>query len=134
MDPKQILEQMNILVADDMDSIVSVIKACLGNLGARKVNTASNGEEAWKVLQNQRIHLIVSDWDMPKMTGLELLKKVRGSAAHSHIPFLLLTATSDRNKVLSAINAGVNEYIAKPFQSKELEYRVVKLLGRVKLD
>jgi len=134
MDPKQILERMNILVVDDMDSMVSVIKACLANLGAKKVNTAANGAEAWKMLQHQRIHLILSDWDMPKMTGLELLKKVRSSVDHCDIPFLLITATHDRDKVLSAIQTGVNEYVAKPFEAKELEYRVVKLLGRVKLD
>jgi two-component system chemotaxis response regulator CheY len=134
MDPKQILERINILVADDMDAILSVIKACLANLGAQKVNTATNGKEAWKILQHQHIHLIVSDWDMPQMTGFELLKKVRSSDDHRHIPFLLLTATNDRNKVLSAKKAGVDEYVAKPFKSKELEYRVVKLLGRVKLN
>jgi two-component system chemotaxis response regulator CheY len=71
---------------------------------------------------------------MPKMTGYELLLKVRNSPEHAHIPFLLLTATNDKQKVLHAIKAGVNEYVAKPFQPKELEYRIVKLLGRIKLS
>lgn len=130
--PEQIIKTINILVVDDMESIRSVINSCLKELGAERVLLSSNGESAWKVLKHTRIDLIICDWDMPELSGLELLVRVRKSEPHKHIPFLMLTATTEKEKVVSAIAAGINDYLAKPFQPKELEYRVIKLLRKVK--
>jgi two-component system chemotaxis response regulator CheY len=86
------------------------------------------------MLNKKQFHIIVCDWDMPKMTGIELLKLVKESELHKHIPFLLLTAATQKSQVLEAVKAGVSDYLSKPFQPKELEYRIVKLLRKVSLE
>lgn len=132
--PEDIIGKINILVVDDMEAIRSMINSCLKEIGADRVTMSCNGESAWEALKHTRIDLIICDWDMPELSGLELLVRVRGSASHRHIPFLMLTGTTEKEKVMSAIEAGVNDYLAKPFQPKELEYRVIKLLRKVKLN
>lgn len=114
--------------------MIGLITSCLRELGAEKIQTASNGELAWKMLNKNRYDLIICDWDMPKMTGYQLLKLVRESQLHQHIPFLLLTAATEKKLVLDAVQAGVSDYLAKPFQPKELEYRIIKLLRKVDLN
>lgn len=131
---ERIPQKINILVVDDMESIRSLVKGCLMELGAKNVLMETNGRSAWELLKNSRVDLIICDWDMPYLSGLELAKLVRNSEKHSHIPFLMLTATIEKELVISAVNAGVNDYLSKPFQPKELEYRVIKLLRKVKFD
>ncbi len=114
--------------------MLGLIISCLRELGAEKIQTASNGELAWKMLNKNRYDLIICDWDMPKMTGYQLLKLVRESQLHQHIPFLLLTAATEKKLVLDAVQAGVSDYLAKPFQPKELDYRIIKLLRKVDLN
>ena len=114
--------------------MIGLITSCLRELGAEKIQTASNGQLAWKMLNKNRYDLIICDWDMPKMTGYQLLKLVRESQLHQHIPFLLLTAATEKKLVLDAVQAGVSDYLAKPFQPKELEYRIIKLLRKVDLN
>ena len=133
-DPLTLLKKINILVVDDMESMTSLIVSCLRQLGAENISTASNGDFAWKMLNKKQFHIIVCDWDMPKMTGIELLKLVKESELHKHIPFLLLTAATQKSQVLEAVKAGVSDYLSKPFQPKELEYRIVKLLRKVSLE
>ncbi|GBL05035.1 PleD family two-component system response regulator [Glaciecola sp. KUL10] len=133
-DPSKLLKQIHILIVDDMEAIRSMIKACLRDLGASKISTTFDGEEAWKIIQNQKIDMIVCDWDMPRTTGLELLQLVRSKEESKHIPFLMLTASNEKGRVLSAVEAGVNDYLSKPFQPKELEFRVIKLLRKVNLN
>lgn len=133
-DINTLLKRINILVVDDMEAIRSMVKACLRNLGALNIDIAIDGDDAWKKLNQKNYHLVVSDWDMPKMSGLQLLQKVRGCDEHKHIPFLLLTASTEKDRVISAINSGVNDYLTKPFTQKDLEYRVIKLLPSVVLS
>lgn len=129
---EEIIKKIYILVVDDMETMRSMVKSCLNELGAKQIYTAVNGELAWKEITSKRIDLIIYDWDMPEVLGFELLKRVRGSEPHNHIPFLMLTATTEKQNVVDVINAGTNDYLAKPFQPKDLEYRVVKLLRKVK--
>jgi len=131
--PEKIIKKINILVVDDMETIRRMVNSCLQELGAEHVFMDGNGELAWETLMGKRIDLIISDWDMPKVSGLDLLERVRGSEDHKHIPFLMLTATTEKKKVVGAIEAGISDYLTKPFQPKELEYRVVKLLRKVKV-
>lgn len=130
-DRLKLLPKINILVIDDMDSMLGLITTCIRGLGAEKINTANNGQYAWKILNKKKIDLIICDWDMPQMTGLELLKLVRESEMHRHIPFLLLTASTEKSRVLEALKEGVSDYLAKPFQPKELDFRVIKLLRKI---
>jgi len=127
------LQMVNVLVVDDMESIRSLVNSCLKEIGVKQVCISHNGDDAWKKLQNTRIDIIICDWDMPKVSGLDLLKLIRGSDKHSHIPFLMLTATTEKESVVNALEVGVSDYLSKPFQPKELEYRFIKLLRKVKL-
>jgi two-component system chemotaxis response regulator CheY len=129
-----LIKHINILAVDDMEAILGLVKGCLRNLGAANVDTAMNGEAAWQLLKQKRYHMIICDWDMPKMSGLTLLKNIRGSTTYKDLPFLLLTATVDKEHVIRAVEAGVSDYLSKPFRPKELEFRVVKLLRKVNID
>lgn len=128
----EVFKTLSVLVVDDMDAIRNLVNSCLQELGVNNVLLAPNGRVAWNQLQNTPIDLIICDWDMPKVSGLELLKLVRDSKQHSHIPFLMLTATTEKEKVVGAVVAGVSDFLTKPFLPKDLEYRVIKLLRKVK--
>lgn len=128
-----LIKHINILAVDDMEAILGVVKGCLRNLGAANVDTAMNGEAAWQLLKQKRYQMIICDWDMPKMSGLTLLKNIRGSTTYKDLPFLLLTATVDKEHVMRAVEAGVSDYLSKPFKPKELEFRVIKLLRKVNI-
>jgi two-component system chemotaxis response regulator CheY len=130
-EPSIILKKINILVVDDLSSILALITTCLKELGAENIAAANHGVRAWDILNKKSIDLIVCDWDMPKMTGLELLKLVKQSNSHKHIPFLLLTASTEKHRVLEALKAGVDDYLTKPFTPKELDFRIIKLLRKV---
>jgi two-component system chemotaxis response regulator CheY len=132
--PTDIIKQINILAGDDMEAILGVVKGCLRNLGATNVDTAMNGETAWQSLKQKHYHMIICDWDMPKMSGLALLKNIRNSATYKDLPFLLLTATVDKEQVIRTVEAGVSDYLSKPFKPKELEFRIIKLLRKVNIN
>ncbi len=131
---RTVLQRINILVADDMDIIRDMVGGCLREMGANGIAMAANGEIAWKLLNKAHFDLIICDWAMPQLSGLELLQRVRASAEHEHIPFLMLTASTAKDDVLAAAEAGVTDYLTKPFQARELEVRIIKMLGEVKLQ
>ncbi|MEX0798058.1 MAG: response regulator [Bacteriovoracaceae bacterium] len=110
-------KDINILVVDDMNTMRKIVKNSLRKLGFVNFNEAVNGVEAWKILNSGDIKfdLIVSDWNMPKMTGLELLKKVRGEEVFKSLPFLMVTAEGEQEQIKEAIGAGVSNFLLKPF-------------------
>jgi two-component system, chemotaxis family, chemotaxis protein CheY len=118
-----------ILVADDMPTIRDLVKGQLKNMGFKTILEAADGEQAMQVLisNNQAgtpIQLVISDWNMPKMTGLEFLKQVRASSEWANLPFVLLTSESERDQVTEAILAGVSQYVVKPFAAKIFEEKL----------
>lgn len=118
--------ETRILVIDDMPSIRDLVKNTLKGMGFKNILEAGDGEEGLKILlQNNSagnsIQLVISDWNMPKMKGLELLKQVRATAEWSNLPFVLLTSESERDQVTEAVLAGVSQYIVKPFSAKIFE-------------
>lgn len=115
-----------ILIVDDMASIRDLVKGHLKTLGYKNVIEAENGEDALtKVVQadaaGSPVQLIVSDWNMPQMNGIEFLKQIRGHQSFSKMPFLLLTSESERDQVTEAVLAGVSQYVVKPFSGKVFE-------------
>lgn len=112
---------------------MALITTCLKELGAENIASENHGVRAWDILNKKYIDLIVCDWGMPKMRGLELLKLVRKLNSHKHIPFLLLTVSTEKYRVLEAVRAGVDDYLTKPFTPKELDLRIIKLLRKVTL-
>lgn len=118
--------ETRILVIDDMPSIRDLVKNTLKGMGFKNILEAGDGEEGLKILlQNNsagsNIQLVISDWNMPKMKGLELLKQVRATAEWVNLPFVLLTSESERDQVTEAVLAGVSQYIVKPFSAKIFE-------------
>jgi two-component system chemotaxis response regulator CheY len=115
--------ETRILVVDDMPTIRDLVKSQLKTMGYKFIMEAADGEAAMSILvANQTagtpIQLVVSDWNMPKMTGLEFLKQVRASGDWANLPFVLLTSESERDQVTEAILSGVSQYLVKPFTAK----------------
>jgi two-component system chemotaxis response regulator CheY len=110
-----------VLVVDDLHGTRKHLVKVLGDIGFTHVVEAADGEKAWDMLGGAlNVGLIISDWNMPNMNGLDLLKKVRGTPTTANIPFLLVTAESEIEKITEAVKAGVDNYIRKPFTVQTL--------------
>lgn len=113
------------LVVDDMLTMRKIVTKCLRDLGFTDITEAADGVLAWAEVEKARaagtpIQLIISDWNMPNMTGIDFLRKVRADASLKGLPFLLLTAESEKTQVIEAIQAGVSGYVVKPFTPANL--------------
>jgi len=120
---------MKVLVVDDFATMRRIVKNILTQLGFKHIVEADDGTSALKVLEQEQIDLIISDWNMPKMTGLELLKKVRSEAAWSTIPFVMVTAEAQQDNIILAVKAKVSQYIVKPFTADTLGEKIDKVFG-----
>ena len=116
--------ELQFLIVDDFDTMIRIIKNILLDLGYTNIMTARHGEQAWAIITKAKIDFIISDWNMPIMNGLELLKKVKGSPEFSHIPFLMVTAEAEKEHIVDAIKAKVDQYIIKPFTSEMLAEKI----------
>lgn len=113
-----------ILVVEDLSDMRDIVRRLLGVLGYDKVTTATNGFEAWEQLKVDRFDLVLCDWNMPKMSGRELLEKVRSTPALNHLPFIMITGETASDRVKNAISGGVTDFIVKPFTGSLLEHRM----------
>ncbi|MCK4485236.1 MAG: chemotaxis response regulator CheY [Desulfobacterales bacterium] len=120
---------MKILVVDDFATMRRIVKNVLKQIGFTKIVEADDGSTALAVLQKDKIDLIVSDWNMPKVTGLELLKTVRSDESMKAIPFLMVTAEAQKDYVIQAVQAGVSNYVVKPFTAEALKEKLEKIFG-----
>jgi two-component system, chemotaxis family, chemotaxis protein CheY len=118
-----------VLVVDDMKTMVRILKKFLEEIGFTDIDVASNGVEALELIQNEDYTLIISDWNMEPMTGLELLKEVRADPRTEKTPFLMVTAESKPNNVLAAQAAGVSNYIVKPFTQVTIRKKIDSVIG-----
>lgn len=123
-------KNMRILVVDDFQTMRRIIVNLLRQLGFTNMVEADDGSTAWERLQaGEHVDLIVSDWNMPKMTGMDFLKQVRASDKWKTTPFIMVTAEGKRENVIAAVQAGVSNYIVKPFNAATLKEKLVKVLG-----
>ncbi len=106
-----------------------ILRRLLGVLGFAKVTTLTNGGEACELLQVQAFDVVLCDWNMPKMSGRELLEKVRAEPRLSHLPFIMITGENASERVRNAIAGGVTDFIVKPFTGALLEHRLKHALG-----
>ena len=120
-------KNMNILVVDDYQTMIRIIRNLLKQLGFNNVDEATDGKAALEKIGIKSYGLIISDWNMEPMTGLDLLKNVRGGG--SKVPFIMVTAESKTENVLAAREAGVNNYIVKPFNADTLKTKLSSVLG-----
>lgn len=124
--------EMRILVVDDFSTMRRIVKNLLKELGFSNFDEAEDGVQAWNAIETAGGYdFIVSDWNMPNMTGIDLLRKVRADARFSSTPFLLITAEAKRSQIFEAAQAGVNGYIVKPFTAATLNEKIQKIFERV---
>jgi two-component system sensor histidine kinase/response regulator len=119
------------LVVDDVESMRKINSAQLRALGASQILLANNGAEALRILTRQPVHVILSDWNMPVMDGLELLQTVRAHPRLAHLPFIMITAESDREQIIQAAEAGVSDILLKPYTNQEMGQRVSRAMQRL---
>jgi two-component system chemotaxis response regulator CheY len=121
---------MKVLVVDDFATMRRIVKGVLKQLGFSDIIEAENGSSALDELKREKVGLIVSDWNMPKMTGLELLKALKEDETLKSIPFIMVTAEGQKENVLEAVKAGVSNYIVKPFTPETFNEKLQKVFGK----
>jgi len=127
MDPK-----MKILIVDDMSTMRKIVKNMLQKMGFSEFQEAPDGQPAWELVKEaetsgKQFGLIVSDWNMPGMTGLDFLKNLRADDRFKTIPFIMVTAEGEQANVIEAVKAGVNNFVVKPFSQQIFEEKIKKV-------
>lgn len=121
---------MPILIVDDYKTMLRIIRNLLKQLGFDNVDEATDGSQALQKLRQKDFALVISDWNMEPMTGIELLREVRADARLKSLPFIMVTAESKTENVISAKAAGVSNYIVKPFNAATLKMKLSAVLGQ----
>lgn len=120
-----------ILVVDDFSTMRRIIKNLLRDLGFTNVDEADDGKTALPILKQGRIDFLITDWNMPGMTGIDLIREVRADPNLAHIPVLMVTAEAKREQIIAAAQAGVNGYVVKPFTAAVLKEKIDKIFERI---
>ncbi|UZP66856.1 chemotaxis response regulator CheY [Desulfovibrio mangrovi] len=118
---------MRVLVVDDFSTMRRIVKNILRQLGFTNIVEADDGTTAWETLNKDKIDFIISDWNMPNMTGIELLRKVRASEEFGDLPFLMVTAEAQQENIIEAVQAKVSNYIVKPFTAETMKQKIDKI-------
>ncbi|MFC0677056.1 chemotaxis response regulator CheY [Lysobacter korlensis] len=124
-------KNIKILIVDDFSTMRRIVKNLLSDLGFSNTAEADDGTTALEELKRAKYDLIITDWNMPGMTGMELLKHVRADAALSKTPVLMVTAEAKREQIIEAAQAGVNGYVIKPFTAGTLSEKLGKIFERL---
>jgi two-component system chemotaxis response regulator CheY len=122
-------KSMPILIVDDYKTMLRIVRNLLTQLGFTNIDEALDGTQAFTKLKEKEFKMIISDWNMEPMSGLELLKKVRSDEQLKQLPFIMVTAESKTENILIAKEAGVNNYIVKPFNAETLKQKLTAVLG-----
>ena len=122
-------KNMKILVVDDFQTMRRIVINLLKQLGFSNVAEASDGKIALDKVMAEDFDLIISDWNMPNMSGLDFLKHIRADENKKKIPFIMVTAEGKKENVIAAVHAGVSNYIVKPFNAATLREKMVKVIG-----
>lgn len=124
-------KNMRILIVDDFSTMRRIVKNLLNDLGFSNTAEAEDGNAALSALRASKFDFVVTDWNMPGMTGIELLREIRADANLSKMPVLMVTAEAKREQIIEAAQAGVNGYIIKPFTAATLQEKLVKIFERL---
>lgn len=120
---------MKVLIVDDYKTMLRIVRNLLRQLNFNNVEEAMDGSEALDKLRQDKFGLVISDWNMQPMTGIELLREVRSDEGLKNIPFVMITAESKPENVITAKEAGVSNYIVKPFNAETLKNKLTSVLG-----
>ena len=121
-------KDLTVLVVDDFSTMRRIVRNILRELDFKDILEADDGSSAVEILKTHKVDLIVSDWNMPKMTGLDLLKFVRSNESTKDLPFLMVTAEAQKENIVEAVKAKVSNYIIKPFTAITLSEKLAKIL------
>jgi two-component system chemotaxis response regulator CheY len=133
MQNNQFDKQMRILVVDDFASMRQIVRKSLSALGFDNVSEAAGALDAVRKIEaGEEYDFIISDWNMPNMTGLELLTYIRGSERMGRVPFLMITAEAQRENIIQAAKAGVSQYIVKPFTADALQQKLDSIINKAR--
>ncbi len=124
-------KNMKVLVVDDFSTMRRIVKNLLRDLGFTNISEADDGSTALPMLQGGDFDFVVTDWNMPGMQGIDLLKAIRADASLAHIPVLMVTAEAKKEQIVMAAQAGVNGYIVKPFTAATLKTKLDKIFERL---
>ena len=119
---------MKVMLAEDSTPLRGIIRQMLAGLGFDEIVEAGDGQEAWEQLEQESFDLLLTDWNMPRMSGLELLQKVRASDQLKKLPVVMLTTRNNKEDIISALKAGVNNYVTKPCKSADLQEKIEKAI------
>ncbi len=132
LSPEVVLDKnMKILVVDDFSTMRRIIKNLLKDLGFANIQEADDGSTALPMLQQGDFDFVVTDWNMPGMQGIDLLRAIRADANLKHIPVLMVTAEAKKEQIVAAAQAGVNGYVIKPFTAATLKEKLAKIFERL---
>ncbi len=120
---------MKILIVDDFATMRKILRNILKQIGFNNISEADGGKSALKILKKENFDLILSDWNMPEMSGLELLNRIRSDNELKNMPFVMVTAEAQKDNILEAVKAGVNSYIVKPFTAETVIEKIDKVFG-----
>jgi two-component system chemotaxis response regulator CheY len=121
--------KMHVLVVDDFATMRRIISNVLKQLGFENILEAEDGTKALQIMETEQVDFVITDWNMPQMSGLDLLKAIRSSEDKKHIPVLMVTAEAMQENIIKAAQAGVNNYIIKPFDAKTLSEKINKIFA-----
>ena len=127
----EINKDMNILVVDDHESMRRIVKQALNDLGFKNVEMADDGSTALPMLKDGSFDFLVSDWNMPGMQGIDLLKAVRADEKLQSIPVLMITAEAKKEQIIEAAKSGVNDYVIKPFNRETLNTKIENVFAKL---
>ncbi|HCR14365.1 response regulator [Solidesulfovibrio sp.] len=129
MDATAAISPLAILVVDDQQPMRKTIVFILRQLGYRNVTCAEDGDIAWNHINNRPVDLVLLDWNMPRMSGLSLLNRIRASEDYRKLPVVMITAEANEDHVVTAVQAGVTNYIVKPFSPRVLDKKIHEALA-----
>ncbi|MEJ5328734.1 MAG: response regulator [Desulfobaccales bacterium] len=122
---------IKVLVADDFATMRKIVRNILKQIGFEDIVEAEDGAAALHILKTEKVGLVVTDWNMPNMTGLELLQHIRKNPATAQVPVLMVTAEGLKENVLEAVKAGVNNYVVKPFTAEVLQEKIEAIFRKL---
>ena len=124
-------KSMSMLVVDDFPTMRRIVRSLLKELGFNNVEEAEDGQDALNKLRSGRFEFVVSDWNMPNLDGLDMLKQIRADDSLKHLPVLMVTAEAKKENIIAAAQAGANGYVVKPFTAAILEEKLNKIFEKL---
>jgi two-component system, chemotaxis family, chemotaxis protein CheY len=123
--------RMKVLVVDDFATMRKIVRNILKQIGFEDISEAEDGNAALRVIKNEKVGLVVTDWNMPNMSGLELLREIRQNPQTANLPVLMVTAEGLKENVMEALKAGVSNYVVKPFTAEVLQEKIESIFKKL---